>query len=190
MTDRRIPNKDSRIAGNLLANPGFEEADENGFVGWAIELSEGMYFRRETDPQKDYAPYWPVDVHGGADAVLLAGLRGGTARCSQEIDITGGQRHELSAWVKTYDSAGQGFGTQPGDMAGVELAFLDSAGKVISRRLVASTTRATQRYRKLGGSWKAPKGAVRMRFSLVVKIDFNHWHGCVRFDDCTLQETA
>ena len=165
-------------------------ADENGFAGWAIALSEGMYFRRESDPQKDYAPYWPLDVHGGGDALLLAGLRGGTAQCYQEIDITGGRRYEASVWVKTYDSAGQGFGTQPGDMAGVQLAFLDAAGKVISRRLVASTTRATQRYRKLRGSCNPPKGAVRMRFSLVVKIGCNHWHGCVRFDDCVFQETT
>jgi hypothetical protein len=185
MTDHRKTN-----ASNLLANPGFEEADENGFAGWGMEMSEGMYYRRESDGHRIYSSYWPLDVHGGGDAIRIAGLVGGEARLSQEIDVTGGRGYEASVWVKTYDAAGQGFGAQPGDMAGIEIEFVDKAGKVVSRRLVASTARATRRYARVRGRIKAPENAARVRFALVVKIGCNHWHGCVRFDDCVLEETA
>jgi hypothetical protein len=175
---------------NLLANPDFEKPDEGGFAYWTVEMSAGVYCRRESDPVKDYAPYWPLDVHGGGDAVRVAGLTGGEARFGQEIDVAVGRLYRASVWVKTYDSAGQGFGTQPGDIAGIEMVFLDAAGAVVTQRMVASTTRATQRYTQLRGRIRAPKGAARARFCLVARIGCNHWHGCVRFDDAFLREEA
>ena len=175
---------------NLLANPGFEKPDEDGFAEWAAEMSAGVYCRRESDPPRDYAPYWPLDVHGGSDAIRIAGLTAGEARFRQEIDVTAGRVYRASVWVKTYDSAGQGFGTQSGDISGIEIVFLDAAGAVVSQRTVTSTTRATQRYIPLRGRIRAPKGAARARFCLVAKIGCNHWHGCVRFDDALFKEEA
>ncbi len=130
------------LAGNLLAQPGFEfPAFSNSGVGpWSTSsngwLFEALQAGQDQGAASETVNAWspPVMTHGGADAMRVYGTGGSGpyhVAISQVVPVSPSAEYEASAWVVTRSYGAGGFGQNASDWAGVIAQELDCAGQVI-----------------------------------------------------------
>jgi len=186
---------------NLLKNPGFEDgisltacidaetaAGRNS--GWLYKLTQDTYIRSEAGKEFFYGPTGALHVKEGKDALYMGSLTGGKIAVYQEIMVQQSKPYYAAAWVKAYDADGMGFGVSGCDYAGIKIIEYDETGLKISEYKSESIKTRTEDYTQLVLSFKTAPTTSKILFILETNISFNHWHGCVRFDDCILTEAG
>ena len=179
--------------GNLLLNPGFEatvagtlggpgiKAD---LAGWTCEFlgPAQSYIWQEQDYRQH--PDWGLpEIHTGKGAIRTHTDSQGHTRISQEIEVNPNTRYTASAWVKTVDLKGKGFGHDPRDSAGLLLQELDSSGRMI-REHEKLAVREMGPYRRLSTTLETEGGTAVVRFILDTVMHCHYEEGHATYDDC------
>ena len=184
---------------NLLINAGFEDGDifaecnsaettSGKTKGWSFRLTKCAYIRSEANRMFQFGPSGIPDVKEGRNA-LFAGTRiGGDFTVCQEARITSGKPYHASAWVRAYDADGQGFGVSGRDYAGFRIEEHDRLGFIVSSHAGNYLMACNEKYALLEESFVTSELSASVMFILEAAISCNHWHGCVRFDNCSLTE--
>ena len=97
--------------------------------------------------------------------------------------------YTASAWAKTVDLAGQGFGVNAGDTARLVVAELAADGRVLAEHSSASATIAAP-YQRLDVDFTTSAETARLRLLLDTVIACTFEQGHVAYDDCVLTKTA
>lgn len=180
---------------NLLVNPGFEagalgalgalEAKQSG-LGWNyLFLSPSQSY---IWPESAYSihPNWGLPVfHTGQEALRTHTDGNGHTVIYQDVQVTPNTPYRASVWVRAEDLHGRGFGTHPGDSAGLWIQEWDANGHLrVTHPKVAVTTAGD--YRKLEVPFVTDKTTTKVRFILETVIASPYNEGHVTFDDCEL----
>ena len=104
----------------------------------------------------------------------------------QDIAVQPGKAYTASVWVRALDLHGKGFGTNPGDSAGLIIRELDAKGKVLVEHPKAALTKAGD-YTRLERTFTASPKTAAVRFILDTVIACKYDQGSVTYDDCALE---
>ena len=104
----------------------------------------------------------------------------------QEVDVKPRTAYRASVWVRAADLHGKGFGTRPGDSAGLCIEELDRSGKVLVKHPKVAITKARD-YTELVKTFTAHDQTARVRFILDTVIGARYDQGHVAYDDCVLE---
>lgn len=187
--------RSSAAAANLLRNPSFEAgapfaSGTNGQTGsafdWLYYFSGGMSYIWPQTKSPDYMPLAPVETRTGDESVRIASRQGGQVILYQDVPIRPGAKYTASVWVRAIDADGMGFGTSPGDRAGLVICEMDADGRATGQHESHILTRASTAFQRLDVAFRSAEGTHRARFSLVTSLRCNYWHGMVKYDDCQL----
>lgn len=178
--------------GNILLNPGFEGGvpysvfANSSLANWTGIVSNGAYFCKESV----LGTLPPQYAHTGVEAASTALAKGhlpGSAELYQEAPISANTRYTSSVWVKGADYSGDrtGFGSAPGDSAGLRISEYDAGGKLLAQH-EAAIDRPTRDYTRLTATFMSHPDAIMVRFSLFGNLHADEYKGRVLFDDCAL----
>ena len=104
----------------------------------------------------------------------------------QEVDVKPRTAYRASVWVRAADLHGKGFGTRPGDSAGLCIEELARDGKVLVKHPKVAITKAGD-YTELVKTFTAHDQTARVRFILDTVIGSRYDQGHVTYDDCALR---
>jgi hypothetical protein len=109
----------------------------------------------------------------------------------QEVEVSPNTAYRASVWVSAADPHGHGFGTRPGDSAGLILQELDENGQPLLDHpkvavTVGSPRSAAQGYAELSQSVVTTPTTARVRFIVDTEIGEPYNEGHVTYDDCSL----
>jgi len=104
----------------------------------------------------------------------------------QQVEVQPRTAYRASAWVKTADLHGKGFGTRPGDSAGLCIEELDKDGKVLVRHPKVAITKASD-YTELVKTLTTNERTASIKFILDTVIGCKYDQGHVTYDDCALE---
>ena len=104
----------------------------------------------------------------------------------QDVAVQPGKAYTASVWVRALDLHGKGFGTSPGDSAGLIIRELDAKGKVLVEHPKAALTKAGD-YTRLERTFTASPKTAAVRFILDTVIACKYDQGSVTYDDCALE---
>lgn len=181
---------------NMLTNPGFENpiliVSQDGTTrtgtaeGWHYKITGQTYIRPDAGGGAIYGPSGPLDVADGANSCYIGTLTGGTATLWQDISVDSQSDYTASCQIKTYDAAGQGFGTKKDDLVTLRVTDITKdSPQVLAER---SISEANNQYHPVSLHLKTGKSTKKVRFEIRCKVGCNHWHGCVKLDSCSLQK--
>jgi len=181
--------------GNLLVNPGFETGlpgalgrlgETAGGGGWQYLFASPS--QSYIWPESAYAihPDWGLpEIRTGQDALRTHTDGQGHTMIYQEVPVVPGMTYRASVFVRAVDLRGKGFGTQPGDSAGLVLQELGPGGEVLVDHGKVAVTEAGD-YRELTKTFTASEKTARVRFILDTVIGGSYDQGHVTYDDCSL----
>jgi hypothetical protein len=182
-------------AGNLLANPGFEEGvigavgrmgETVAGTGWRYLFASPTQCYVWAESGYDIHPDWGLPVFRTGDQALRTH---GESDCHtivyQDVFVSPRTTYRASAFAQGVDLRGAGFGTHPGDGAALRVQELGPCGKVIAEHDTASISEAGD-YRELVVGFTTGDKADRVRFVLDTNIVAPYNEGHVTYDDCTL----
>jgi hypothetical protein len=183
---------------NLLINGGFEQgvpelqpslgaSVSKSFQGWNYRLLDDQTYIWPESKERAYSPSAPFEYHHGNEAVRLAALRAGSGEIFQDVSIEPDLSYRASVWVRTIDADGLGFGTNIKDSAELIVSELDRQGNVIVEHQ-KGIAKANREYQQLTITFRAGPNTVKLRFTLRTRLLCGHWHGRVKYDDCTLEK--
>jgi hypothetical protein len=188
-----------KFTGNLLLNPGFEEtsggvAGARGHraesAGWRYEIlgPSQSYVWQERDYEQH--PDWGLpEFRAGRGAIRTHTDSEGHTRISQEVEVEPNTAYVASAWVRTADLRGKGFGRHPEDSAGLVLCELDSAGNV--RRTHGKVEiKVAGGYAELKKHFVTSVATAQVRFIIDTVLKCPYAEGHVTYDDCSLCAVA
>jgi hypothetical protein len=172
----------------LLRNPGFERDAPSGLgagghsltgSGWtAFFLSPSQsYIWRESDYSRH--PDWGLpEFHSGKQAIRTHSDGQGHTRIAQDVRIEPGKAY--AAYLH-----GRGFGTDPGDSAGLVIEELGAKGELLRQHPRVEVKDAGP-YRRLECRFTSGPDATSIRFALDTVIACAYTEGHVTYDDCAL----
>jgi len=99
------------------------------------------------------------------------------------------QTYTASVWVRARDLHGKGFGTTPGDSAGLLLYELDATGAIQAKHPKRALREAGE-WVKLETTFAARPDTRTVRFVLDTVIGCKYDEGSVTYDDCALVAQA
>lgn len=182
--------------GNLVKNPGFEEgvtgtvgscgARGNG-PGWNYLVSSPAQCYIWGESGYDIHPDWGLPVFRSGKEALRTHTEGrGHTVVYQEIRVDPGATYRASVWVQPVDLAGAGFGTDPGDSAGLWIQELDEKDGIVVDHPKAEIT-TTGDYQEAALSFVTNPATKKLRFMLDTVITCAYDKGHVTYDDCMLK---
>jgi len=184
-----------RVAGNLLANPGFESTagGQLGRLGREVEAQGWQYlFAGPTQSyiwaESDYSihPDWGLpETRSGKQAIRTHTEGDGHTLIYQEARVAPGVQYRASVWAQAVDLHGKGFGTHSGDRAALRIQEIDAGGNVVADHPPAELTAAAG-YTELVREFTATEGTAKVRFILETVIGCPYNEGHVTYDDCEL----
>lgn len=180
---------------NLLTNPGFESGvpfavfTDATKAGWSGHVLNGGYFCEES------FLWWALPVVGarsGEEAAASALARDhspGTAALYQNVPVTPGTMYFASTWLNAADYSGDhsGFGSNPGDQAGLYIAETDEHGGDITAH-VEYVSQPTEGYVRKVVGLKTGAATVGVRFVLFTNIHSDEYKTRAVFDDCDFRQ--
>jgi Malectin domain len=185
--------------GNLLLNPGFEETvhGATGGPGSSGLLAEWNYALAGSTPsyvwqELDYNqhPDWGLpEFHNGQGALRTHTDQSGSVRIHQDVEVSAHSRCTASVWVRAVDLRGKGFGTHPDDSAGLIIAELDAAGKLLRRHDKVELKKAGP-YTRLSRTITTGPDTAQIRFLLETDIHCPYQEGHVTYDDASVVQQS
>jgi hypothetical protein len=183
------------VAGNLLANPGFE-AGALGTLGRMGSTAEGLGWKYLfASPGVSYI--WGESAYvihpetglphprTGKEALRTHTDGSGHTIVYQDVDARPSTRYRASVWVETVDLHGKGFGRTAGDEASLWVQELSARGELLATHPRASVTDSGG-YRQLAVELTTGPNAAKLRFILEARIGGHYNEGHVTWDDCEL----
>jgi len=181
--------------GNLLRNPGFEDGavGDLGALGKRGGGHDWTYlFAGATQsyifPESAYSihPNWGLpEVRTGKEALRTHTEGDGHTVVWQEVDVSPNTPYRASVWLHAVDLRGKGFGTHPGDSAGLRLQELAPDGKLLLDHERLAVTKACA-YTELAKEFTTSEKTLRLRFILDTVIGGPYNEGHVTYDDCSV----
>jgi len=183
-------------AGNLLANPGFEEGvagalgelgATNSNFGWRYVFASATrgYVWGEAYCGREHPDWGTGAVHSGDEALRTHTDHGAHTIVYQEVEAKPETRYRASVWMRAADVYGRGFGTQPGDSAGLIIQELGEDGSLLLDHPKVGVTRACE-FSELTRTFTTTAKTARLRFILDTTIGAPYNEGHVTYDDCAL----
>jgi len=184
-----------RVAGNLLANPGFESTagGQLGRLAHDVEAQGWHYvFAGPTQSfiwaESDYSihPDWGLpEIRSGSQAIRTHTEGDGHTLIYQDVRVLPGTAYRASVWAHPVGLHGKGFGANPGDRAALRIQEIDAGGNVVVEHPPAELTAAAA-YTELAREFTATEGTAKVRFILETVIGCPYNEGHVTYDDCEL----
>jgi hypothetical protein len=185
----------AEAAGNLLANPGFEDGAvgtlgalgaRGGGFGWNYLFASPSQSYIWGESAYSIHPDWGLPVlHRGKEALRTHTEGNGHTVVYQEVEVRPDTRYTASVWVRADDLHGQGFGTQPGDSAGLWIQEFNEGGGLVADHPKVAVTKAGE-YQKLTLPFTTSAATAKVRFILDTVIGCKYDQGHVTYDDCAL----
>lgn len=185
----------SPATGNLLRNWGFEEGairdlgalgKRGGAFGWTYVFGSPSQSYIWAESAYSIHPEWGLpSVRSGNEALRTHADGNGHTLVYQEVDAVPNTRYRASVWVQAVDLRGRGFGTYPGDSAGLKVQELDTDGNIVMDHQKLVVTKACD-YTELAHVFTTTGKTVRIRFILDTVIGCRYEEGHVTYDDCAL----
>ena len=183
--------------GNLVKNPGFEEG-VTGTVGscgargsgpgWNYLVASPAQCYIWGESGYDIHPDWGLPVFRSSKEALRTHTEGmGHTVVYQEIRVDPGTSYRASVWVQPVDLASAGFGTDPGDSAGLWIQELDEKDIILVDHPKAEIT-TPGAYQEAALSFVTNPAAKKVRFILDTVITCAYDKGHVTYDDCMLKQ--
>ncbi len=181
--------------GNLLKNPGFEDG-VTSVVGSCGARAEGLGWNYlVAGPSQCYIwgesgydihPEWGLPIfHSGKEALRTHTEGRGHTVVYQEAPVPPGASCTASVWILTVDLGGKGFGTAPGDSAGLWIQELDEKGGITVDHPKREITKSGE-YEQVTVSFTTDGATRKVRFCLDTVIGCSYDQGHVTYDDCVL----
>jgi hypothetical protein len=170
---------------NLLVNMGFEDWVGNVSSTAALTGSKAGWSYSFEGPRSGSIADWFRYRSGARSLVVNPGAIASAEPISvfQELAVAPDASYTAVVWVKGIDPEGRGFGSTPGDSAGLRLQELDSEGKVIIDHEGAKIAALYFDWMSLGLQIKTSPRTVRLRFSIDSVL--RNRNG-IMYDDCFL----
>jgi len=185
----------ARREGNLLNNGGFEDGAINdlGNLGKTVTGKGWTYVFAGVSPSYIWSesaysihPEWGLpEFQAGKEALRTHTDGQGHTIVYQEVEVEPDTAYEASAWVRAVDLHGKGFGTSPGDSAGLRIQELDGNAALVADHPLQAVTSPTTFTRLALPFTSGPKTA-RVRFILEARIGGHYTQGHVTWDECAL----
>ncbi|PIU95811.1 MAG: hypothetical protein CO096_17780 [Armatimonadetes bacterium CG_4_9_14_3_um_filter_66_14] len=182
-----------------LVNAGFEDGvagatgsdgSTTGGLGWTyvFQGKKRSYVWGETG--FDIHPDWGPPMPRTAKEALRTHTDGeGHNLVYQDVEVRPAQTYTASVWVRARDLHGKGFGTTPGDSAGLLLYELDATGAIQAKHPKRALREAGE-WVKLETTFAARPDTRTVRFVLDTVIGCKYDEGSVTYDDCALVAQA
>lgn len=185
-----------RATDNLLANGGFETTvggtvgrlgDRVPFSGWTYVFASHRqsYIWAETDYVQHPHLGMPV-IRSGKQALRTHTDGDGHTIVFQDVRVEPNTEYLAEAWIHAVDLHGKGFGSGPGDSAGLVIQELDGAGAVVAERPKAETRKAGP-WLRVETRFRSTPNTTRARFILDTLQKAHYTEGHVTYDDCALR---
>ncbi|HQK95165.1 MAG TPA: malectin domain-containing carbohydrate-binding protein [Armatimonadota bacterium] len=180
---------------NLLANPEFEEGgpmtlgrmgDAGSAAGWRWLFASPTQSYVWVESGFNIHPECGLPhPRTGKDAERTHTDSNGHTVLFQEVAVRPDTAYRASVWVRAVDLHGKGFGSSPGDSAGLIVLELDAGGGVVAEHKKVAVTRACD-YFELVREFTTKPNTARIRFVLDTVIGGRYDEGHVTYDDCSL----
>ena len=184
---------------NRLGDPGFEVTipgmAASGGQGRGAEALMPWNYRFLGPNQGGIWPETAFNIHAdwglpkprtGKDAMRTYAMeKDAHTQVYQDVSVPPQTPFRASVWVQGVDLHGKGFGTHPGDSAGLCVIEMDAAGKVLVEHPKLSVTKPSG-FTELSQKFTTAAGTAKVRFLLDTVIGCRYDEGHVTYDDCAL----